>query len=71
MRVRWIGDARAVPDLGISCGPGEVYDLPEAAAASLIEQGRCVLEPVRESAPRGRLPAKPESIPMTTEGGEE
>ncbi len=44
MRVVYIGDARTIVGVGMLCA-GEVYDLADDIAASLIEQGKAELAP--------------------------
>jgi hypothetical protein len=44
MRVVYIGDARTIVGVGMLCA-GEVYDLADDIAASLIEQGKAELPP--------------------------
>lgn len=61
-RVTWIGDARVVPGIGLPT-KGQSYDVDDALAAQLVEQGMAEL--VRtpgKSGPKlsGRLPAEDE-----------
>jgi hypothetical protein len=60
MKVRWIGDARCVEGIGQPI-KGQVYDLPNTVAASLIEQGKAVAVPdkvVETTAPLAGLTSK-------------
>ncbi len=51
MRVVWIGGARNVERLGFLVD-GQVYDLPDDVAGSLLEQGKAELPPVEKPLPR-------------------
>lgn len=58
MRVRWIGDARIVPGIGMPIA-GQVYDLPDEMAASLVEQGKAVVAPPPVVLKPATKPARP------------
>jgi hypothetical protein len=39
MQVRWTGEPRALANPQIEVAPGDVIDLPDITAESLVEQG--------------------------------